>query len=172
MSHERPERSEAADYYWGYIDQAPGDDVLALLAAQRDEIARLGSAVSEERSLHRYAPDKWSIREVLNHLNDGERLFAFRAFWFARGFETPLPSFDQMVAAKAADAERTSWAAHLAEFQALRSATVDFFRGLPDAAWTRTGSASDKRFSVRAIAWIIAGHTAHHLRVLRERYGL
>jgi len=166
----RPGKAEAAEYYWGYIDQAQGDDVVALLAAQQDQVAPLGSGISEQRSLHRYAPDKWSFRQVLGHLNDGERLFGFRAFWFARGFQSELPSFDEKVAAEAALADRIAFSDHLAEFAALRTATVAFFRALPQDAWMRTGTASGKTFSVRAIGWIIAGHTAHHLRILQERY--
>jgi hypothetical protein len=126
--------------------------------------------VSEEQSLHRYAPDKWSIRQVLGHLNDTERLFVFRALWFARGFDTPLPSFDQNVAMRASGADQRSWASHVEEFRAVRSSTLTFFDQLPADAWQRRGIASDNPFTVRALAFIAAGHVAHHIRILRERY--
>src|SRR5438132_1061158 len=107
----RPQTTEAAPYYFNYIDQVTGDDPLGALENQLEEA--LFSAISEEKSLHRYAPDKWSIRQVLNHVTDTERAFTFRALWFARGLESPLPSYDQNVAASGAEADRVSWAAHV-----------------------------------------------------------
>ncbi|HVB08254.1 MAG TPA: DinB family protein [Candidatus Acidoferrales bacterium] len=162
----RPESSEAAPYYFAYIDQVVGDDVLRVLEAQREEPLAFFSTISEEKSLHRCAPDKWSIRQVLNHLNDTERLFAFRALWFARGFEAPLPSFDQNVAASGADADRVGWALHVEEFRRVRLATLSLFRNMPPDAWMRSGVASDNRFTVRALAFLAAGHTKHHVRIL------
>jgi len=166
----RPERSEVAPYYFTYIDQVEGDDVLGALERQLEELPAFFSTISEEKSLHRYAADKWSIRQVLSHINDAERLFAFRALWFARGFETPLPSFDQNVAVAGAEADRIGWAAHVEEFRRVRSATISLFSNMPSSAWTRSGVASDNRFTVRALAFIAAGHLTHHVRILRERY--
>ena len=166
----RPQPTEADPYYFTYIDQAPGEDPLALLQTQLDQLAIAFSAISEAKSLHRYAPGKWSIRQVLNHLSDTERSFAFRAFWFARGFDSPLPSFDQNIAATGAEADRLPWSAHREEFQRVRLATISLFEGLPSAAWSRSGIASEKRFTVRAIAFLTAGHVAHHFRILQERY--
>jgi hypothetical protein len=166
----RPERTEAAEYYFTYIDQVPEGDVREILEGQLPETLALFREVSEERSLFRYAPEKWSVREVVNHVNDTERLFTFRALWFARGFDTPLPSFDQNVAVTGAKADEPSWASHVDEFAAVRAATLTFFRSLPDEAWSRRGIASDNPFTVRALAWIAAGHVIHHARVLRERY--
>ena len=165
-----PARTEAAEYYFRYIDQVPAGDVREILAAQSGETLELLGSISEQRSLYRYAPDKWSIREVVGHLNDTERLFGFRAFWFARGFDTPLPSFDQTVAVAAADSDGRSWESHLEEFRAVRAATLTFFRGLPPAAWDRQGIASGKSFTVRALAYLAAGHLTHHTTILRERY--
>lgn len=128
------------------------------------------SGISNERSLYRYAPEKWSIRQVLNHVNDTERSFAFRALWFARGFEAPLPSYDQNVAASGAEADRVTWAAHVEEFRRVRLSTISLFSNMPTEAWTRSGIASDKPFTVRALAYIIAGHLTHHVKLLRERY--
>ena len=166
----RPTREEAAAYYFTYIDQVRGDDLLAELESQEAEVARLLGGISEERSLHRYQADKWSIRELLGHVNDCERLFAFRALWFARGFDTPLPSFDQAVATAHAGSDGRSWEGHVGEFRALRAATLALLRGLPEEAWERTGVASGYPFTVRALAFVIAGHAAHHVRVLNERY--
>jgi hypothetical protein len=126
--------------------------------------------VSEEKSLHRYAPEKWSIRQVLSHVTDGERVFLFRALWFARGFDTALPSFDENVSAVAAEADRFPWANHVEDFRAARLSTLAFFRNLPPEAWMAKGVASDNTFTVRALAYILAGHVAHHTAVLRERY--
>jgi len=164
----RPETTEAAPYYFTYINQVPGDDPLATLEKQLDET--LLATISEEKSLHRYAPDKWSIRQLLNHVTDTERAFAFRALWFARGFDTPLPSYDQNLAAAGAEADRVSWALHVEEFRRVRLATISLFRNMPAEGWTRSGIASDNRFTVRALAYIIAGHFAHHIAVVRERY--
>jgi hypothetical protein len=166
----RPQPDEAADYYSLYIDRVPGDDVVAALAAQSDEAVAFLSEISEEQSLHRYAPEKWSMRELLGHVNDTERVFMFRVMWFARGFSDPLPSFDQEIGFEAADSDKVSWASHIDEFRAIRSATLAFFRNMPAEAWPRSGVASGNRVTVRALAYITAGHVSHHLAILRERY--
>jgi uncharacterized damage-inducible protein DinB len=166
----RPQPNEAASYYSKYIDRVPGDDIVAVLARQSQETAEFLSSISEEQSLHRYAADKWSMRELMGHVNDTERVFMYRAMWFARGFEDPLPSFDQEVGFKAADSDSVSWQSHLDEFRAIRAATVSFFQNLPEAGWSRSGVASDSPVTVRALAYIVAGHEAHHVAILRERY--
>ena len=167
---ERPDRTEAIEYYFTYIDQVGTGDIRELLANQLGETLALLDGISDERSLHRYAPGKWTIREALSHVNDAERLFTFRALWFARGFESPLPSFDQDIAVAAAGADARSLKGHRDEFDAIRAATLELFRGLPDDAWLRRGIASGNPFTVRALAYITAGHVAHHNRILRERY--
>lgn len=166
----RPQSAEAAPYYFNYINQVTGEDALRAIETQWEEYSPLLLSISEEKSLHRYAPDKWSIRQLLNHVTDTERAFAFRALWFARGFDSPLPSYDQNIAASAAEADRISWAAHVEEFRQVRLSTVSLFRNLPPDAWMRSGIASDNPFTVRALAFIIAGHVTHHLRIVRERY--
>jgi hypothetical protein len=166
----RPQPAEVAPYYFTYIDQVAGDDAGLVMERQLDESLTLFADISEEASLHRYAPDKWSIRQVLNHVTDTERAFAFRALWFARGFDAPLPGYDQNVAAAAAAADSVAWSAHVDEFRHVRLATIGLYRNLPAEAWTRSGIASDKPFTVRALAFIIAGHLAHHAAILRERY--
>jgi hypothetical protein len=127
-------------------------------------------SISDDESLHRYAPDKWTIRQVVNHLNDAERLFVFRAFWFARGFDSPLPSFEPDVAVSMTAADARSWSSHVDEFRAVRAATLPFFETLPAEAWARRGVASGNTFTVRALAYIAAGHVTHHGRILRTHY--
>lgn len=166
----RPAPAEAAPYYSTYIDRVTSDDVLAALESQLDPALRLFATITEQQSLHRYAPDKWSIRQLLSHVSDTERVFLYRALWFARGFDSALPGFDQNIAVPHAAADQFSWASHVADFSAVRAATLSFFRNLPDGAWSRTGIASDNPVSVRALAYIIAGHVAHHIAILEERY--
>ncbi|MGO8731829.1 MAG: DinB family protein [Terriglobia bacterium] len=166
----RPQEGEAAPYYFTYINQVIGDDVLANLANPIEDSQRLFSGITEDKSLYRYAQEKWSIRQVLNHISDTERSLSFRALWFARGFETPLPSYDQNIAASGAEADGVPWAAHVEEFGRVRLSTVSLFRNMPSEAWMRTGIASGVSFTVRALAFIIAGHLTHHIMILRERY--
>ena len=168
----RPEPSEAAPYYFRYIDRVSGDQIIRTLAEQLDETLALCSAITEQQSLHRYADDKWSIRQVLSHLTDTERVFALRAFWFARGFATALPSYDQEIAARGAEADSIAWSAHIEEFRRVRLASISLFENIPPDAWSRTGIASDNSFTVRSLAYLIAGHVIHHVGVLRERYRL
>lgn len=166
----RPDQSEAAAYYFTYIDQVAGADVDAVLRSQLEDLRVLFSQISEEKSRHRYAPDKWSIRQVLNHITDTERAFAFRALWFARGFEAPLPGYDQEIAARGAGANEFPWAAHIEEFRCVRLATISLFANMPPEARMRSGIASGNPFTVRALAYIIAGHSTHHVNIVRERY--
>lgn len=170
MNIGRPEANEAAEYYWGYINQAVGDDPIAVLEAQVAEMRELAAKFSEDSSLRRYAEGKWSARESLSHVTDTERMFTFRALWFARGFTEPMPAFDQDTAVLGAEANRLAWATHVDEFFQVRAATIPLFRNMPADAWGKIGVASGKPVSVRGLAFITAGHTAHHLRIFRERY--
>ena len=165
-----PERTEAPEYFFKYIDRVPAGDICTLLADQRDDTYQLLRGVSAEQSSARYEPGKWSIRELLGHVNDAERLFVARAWWFARGFDSALPSFDQNVAAAHAGADERDWSSHVEEFMAIRADTVCFFRGLPANAWLRGGTASGNYVTVRALAFITAGHVIHHTGILREKY--
>jgi hypothetical protein len=166
----RPDRTQSAEYYFTYIDKVPGTDPLAVLDAQLADAVALYESIDEKRSMHRYAEGKWTLREVLSHINDTERLFVFRAFWFARGLEAPLPSFDQDVAMKGAGAGARTWRSHIDEFRSIRASTLSLFRSLPADAWSRKGTASGNPFSVGALAYITAGHVAHHNQLMRERY--
>jgi hypothetical protein len=165
-----PERSEAAPYYFTYIDRITTPDVIGELETQLEDFPKFLGGISEEKSLYRYAPDKWSIRQMLGHINDGERVFASRAFWFARALDTPLPSFDQNIAVTAAHSDHHFWASHIEEFKAVRLATISLFRHLPAEAWMRKGIASGNPFTVRALAYVIAGHVVHHRLILETRY--
>lgn len=165
------DRSEAAEYYYTYIDRVPkGEDIRSVLEAQLAPTVAMLSGISDSRSLHRYAPDKWSIRQVVGHINDCERMFVFRALWFARGLAGELPSFDQDVAMAAVQFETRALSDLVAEFRTIRESSLHFFRNLPDEAWQRRGIASGNPFTVRALAHIAAGHVEHHMRILRERY--
>ncbi len=166
----RPQVTEAAPHYFTYISQVKGDDPVSTIESQLDEAIAAFRGITEEKSLYRYAPEKWSIRQVLNHVTDTERAFAFRALWFARGFDSPLPGYDQNIAAAGAEADRISWADHVEEFRGVRLSTISFFKNMPAEAWGRTGIASDNPFTVRALAFIIPGHVTHHVSLLRQRY--
>ncbi len=166
----KPAAHETVPYYATYIDKVPAGDIRETLESQRDETLAFLNGIGEEKSRHRYAPGKWSLREVLGHVNDTERVFAFRALWFARRFESPLPDFDQEIALAASSAHEIPWPRHLEEFAAVRSASTHLFRNLPETAWTRTGIAGGNPFTVRSLAWIVAGHVNHHIGIVKQRY--
>jgi len=166
----RPTPDEADSYYFTYIQKVVGEDPLRTIENQLDQYSPWLRRISEEKSLHRYAPDKWSIKQVLNHISDTERAFAFRALWFARGFEEPLPSFDQGIAAAGAKADGIAWSAHVEEFTRVRVSTISLYRNLPKDAWMRRGIASGYPFTVRSLAFIIPGHLEHHCKILKEQY--
>lgn len=166
----RPRRDEAAQHYFTYIERISDDDIVSALTGQLKEVPTFLSGISEQKSLHRYAPEKWSIRQVLNHVSDTERAFAFRALWFGRGFNDPLPSFDQNIAVGGARADDYSWATQVADFKKVREATISLYANLPTEAWSRGGIASGKFVTVNALAYAIAGHLSHHIAILHERY--
>ena len=166
----RPQPNEAASYYSRYIDLIQTDEIIPTLKSQLEETKAFLAGISEEQSLQSYAPDKWTLRQVVNHMNDTERVFIHRAFWFARGFGDALPSFDQDICVAASSANDMSWDGLKDEFNHVRLATISFFENLSPEAWSRTGIASDNSVSVNALAYIIAGHLAHHRNVIEERY--
>ncbi len=168
----RPAAEEHVPYFSRYIDRVPGPDPLAALASQVEETTRLLLAAGEARGGYRYAPDKWTVREVVGHVTDAERVFAYRALRFGRGDTTPLPGFDENVYVPRGNFERRTLADVVAEFRLVRAATLALFRGFDDEAWGRRGVASENPVSVRALAWIAAGHELHHVAVPRERYSL
>jgi len=170
MMIQRPTESEAAPYQLSYISKVTGDDPHAILESQFSAALSLFAGITEEASLHRYQPDKWSIREVLNHITDTERIFTSRMLWFARGLPSPLPGFDQDIAAAGAHADSIPWAAHVEEFRNVRLATISLYRNIPPEGWTRSGTASNIFITVPAMAYLIPGHAGHHLAILREKY--
>ena len=166
----RPAPDEFAPYYGRYIDRVPDGDIVATLGDQIEETLAVLHDIPDERAGFRYAPDKWSIREVIGHLSDAERIFAYRALRIARGDETPLPGFDENAFVSRARLDDRSFAGLIAEFAAVRAASIALFDSLFPEEWARRGIASEKGVSVRALAWIAAGHEIHHLGILRERY--
>ena len=170
QAHARPAPGEYAPNYEKYVSAVPGDDILGALESQRLQTAQLLAARSERDGNFRYAPDKWTVKEIIGHLADAERIFTYRALRIARGDETPLPGFEQDDYVRTGGfADRTL--ADLAnEFSTIRAASVVLFRSLTDAAWLRRGTASNNPITVRALAYIVAGHELHHRRILEERY--
>ncbi len=167
---ERPGADEHAPYFSTYTAAAPGGDLVAALERQATDVATLIKGVPEARGGHRYAEGKWSIREVIGHITDSERVFAYRLMRFARGDATALSSFDENLFAKGSDADARTLADLGEDFAAVRRATVTLVRPMQDEQMMRRGAASGKETSARALAWIIAGHAQHHMKVLRERY--
>ena len=167
----RPEADEYAPYYGRYIERVPaGDIVRTLEECARETAALLGSGIARGRADHRYAEGKWTVKEVVGHVTDAERIFAYRMLRFARADETPLASFDENAYTPAGEFDARSLEDLVEEFLAVRNATLELIRGLPEKAWTRRGEASGFVMSVRALAFVIAGHELHHRAVLEQRY--
>lgn len=167
---ERPPASEYAPYQSGYVAAVPDGDIFEILARQGTDFPRLLQSVGEARGNHRYAPDKWTIKEMIGHVNDTERVFAYRALRFARGDETPLASFEQDLYVPNGNFNARTLSSLADEFAHLRAGTLDLYSYLDANALARRGTASGFVVSVRAMAFVIAGHVAHHERVLREKY--
>ncbi|HEY7614856.1 MAG TPA: DinB family protein [Gemmatimonadales bacterium] len=168
----RPAADESAPFYHGYIEKVSGEQIGEYLAAQLGEVERLLAPVDDAAARFRYAPDKWSVKEVLGHLCDVERIFAYRLLRIARADTTPLPGFDENGYVPAAQFDARPLAELVREFQAIRASTITLVEGLPSVAWERRGQASGKSISTRALAYIMVGHVTHHLGVLRDRYRL
>jgi hypothetical protein len=165
-----PEATEYAPYYGKYVRLVPEGDILTTMAEQMDSTARELRAIDEERAAHRYASDKWSIKELVGHIIDTERIFAYRALRFARGDQTELPGFEQDDYIRHASFDACSFDELVREFELVRGANLLMLKHLDEAAWQRRGIASNAEVSVRALAFIIAGHELHHLKILRTRY--
>jgi len=157
-------------YFGTYIDKVPDGDVIAVLESGISTTRKLLGSVSEERAGYRYAEGKWSLKEVLGHMSDTERIFTYRLLTFARGDAGPLPGYDENSFTPAQESDRVPFAWLLDEFVTVRAATLALLKVIPPAAWERRGIASNNPLSARAAAWIIAGHEIHHRRVLEERY--
>jgi hypothetical protein len=166
----RPLSNEYDPYYEHYVSLVPEDEISSVLAAQPDELEALIGSVPESKGTFAYADGKWTIKELLGHLIDGERIFAYRTLRISRGDQTPIEGFEQDGYIENAHSNERSFADLLTEFSLLRQANMCLFNDLKGDAWTRTGTANDCQISVRALAWIMAGHIRHHIDILRSRY--
>ena len=168
----RPMQAEYDPYYHRYISLVPEEDVLIALDQQLSETLILLRGLSEQHGTFRYEPDKWSVKEVLGHLIDAERIMSYRALCIARGERVPLPGFEQDDYVRGGNFDKRGVATLAREFEQVRRATISLFRNLEPEAWERRGKANNVEISVRALAYIIAGHELHHKAVLKDRYGL
>ena len=166
----RPEKTEYAEYYETYVSLVPETDIISALQNQLAEIENLFAEISEEKGAYAYAEGKWSIKELVGHLIDGERIFSYRAFRFSRADKTALASFEQDNYIKHGNFNNRTLADLIEEFSLLRKANLYLFKNLPAEAWVRTGVASDAEVSVRALVYIMVGHVRHHAKVLKEKY--
>jgi hypothetical protein len=167
----RPDPSEFAPFYAGYVARLPdGADPVQLLSAQVESVPAVLRGVPRERERFRYAPDKWTIKDVVGHISDAERIFAYRLLRIARHDTTPLPGFEEKDYVRAGGFDARALADLTADWVAARRATISLVQGLGADVWDRRGTASNHPVSARALLYIIVGHVAHHLAVLRERY--
>ena len=166
----RPAASEHLPYYARYIQLVSGNDALSSLKSQLRETLAFLSCLANEDTVYRYAPDKWSVREVLGHVIDTERIMAYRALRIARGDQTPLPGFEQDDYVRGASYDRIRWSSLVEEFELLRRSNLAMFSGFTEEAWARTGTASGATVTARALAWIVAGHELHHRNVIEQKY--
>ena len=166
----RPSSTEYSPYHADYVASVPEGDVIAMLKKQNGDTLRLLGRIGEKKSRHRYAPGKWTIREVVGHLIDAERVFAYRVLTFARGDKTPLPGFDEVAWGNASNADSRTLKSLLDEFAAVRATTLAMIKGFTPEQIGRTGTASGHSVSVRGLVYVIAGHERHHVRILKERY--
>lgn len=167
-----PAEGEYAPFYAGYVALASQGDLLTRLEAQVQEVSELLRGLSEEEALARYAPGKWSVKEVAGHLADTERIMSYRALRIARGDTTPLPGFDENTFVATAGFDARPLASLVEEWETVRRASLFLLRGFDGEAAARAGTASGAPITARALAYIIAGHVAHHLEILRTRYSL
>jgi hypothetical protein len=168
----RPAADEFLPYYARYIDLVPEGNLVDLLAEQQPDTLRMLRRIDDERGLYAYAPGKWTIKEVIGHLSDAERVFSYRALRFARGDAQPVAGFDENAYVPAGRFNDRPIKDLIDEFQAIRAATIHVFRYLSEDELARRGIANGNPISVRALGYVIAGHERHHAKLLRERYGL
>lgn len=167
-----PNENEYASFYAGYINQVEGQNVMSVLEEQLDSLPQKLAALSHEQWMHRYAEGKWSVKELVGHLADAERVFAYRAWRFGRGDTTVLPGFDQDIYITGANYNSYSVELLIEDWQSVRMSTLSLRKGLSDEMALLSGVASGHSMSVRALFTVTAGHTIHHIKVLNERYDL
>jgi len=167
-----PQRGECADYYFTYIDRVTDGDVLALLREQLAQTPAFIRGLSDDAGNHRYAPGKWSVKDVIGHVIDTERVFSHRAFCFARQEPAHLPSFEQDPYVEVAAYGRRQPASIADEYESVRRATLSLFDTFSEDQWESVGVASEREFAVRTIPFILAGHEIHHRGVLKDKYGV
>lgn len=166
----RPENTEYSEWYAGYVGSVAETDIVSVLEKQTEDVKNFFSEITEEKGLYRYAEGKWTIKEVLSHLIDGERVFAYRAFRISRKDETPLAGFDQDPYIENSNSNERTIPDLVEELVLLRQANMFIFRNLKETDWDIFGTASDNKITVRALAYILAGHIRHHLKILQKRY--
>lgn len=167
---EAPAAHEYDPYYSSYIDRVEGRQLSLILRQLRARTLEMLAGLTDEQAGYRYAPEKWSIKQVLGHLIDTERVFVYRAMSIARGESQSLPGFDQDEYVVTGGFDQRSLESLVAEYETVRNASIAFFESLDEASWLMMGTANDVAVSVRAIGYIVPGHEIHHLSVLEERY--
>ncbi|MBL0152738.1 MAG: DinB family protein [Chitinophagaceae bacterium] len=166
----RPDLSRVPEWYHGYIKAAEGEDLTAMLHNQQQTVTAFLASIPEDMRDYRYAPGKWTIRDLVQHINDGERVFAYRSLSFARFDPAPLPGFDENDWADNSGASTRNWDDLVAEFKSLRESSVLLFKSFSEAQLEASGTASDKSNYVRAFGFIMVGHLEHHVKIIKERY--
>jgi DinB superfamily len=169
-AYSRPDKSEYPVYCEGYVSRVPAGDIVEILGSQLEDSLALFRSIPEARGGYRYAEGKWSVKEVIGHIIDSERIFAYRALRFSRGDGTPLAGFEQDDYVRGGAFDKRSLKDLIDEFEHVRRATISLFSSLDGEAWSRRGSANKNEMSVRALAFVLAGHERHHVEILRTRY--
>lgn len=167
---QRPEKNEYNEYYDRYVSLVDETEMPSTFEAQLKDMSELFNSISEEKSIFAYAEGKWTIKETVGHLIDGERMFGYRALRISRGDETPIEGFEQDGYVENAPFNNYRFSDLVEEFELVRKSSILFFRHLKETDWTRIGTASGSPVSVRALAFIMVGHVSHHAKILRERY--
>lgn len=171
MSYEvRPAAADFPSFYHRYMEEAEGADMLEAMRIAAEKMRQVLARIGPDMENHRYAPGKWSIKEVVQHVIDAERIFGYRALRFSRGDATGLPGFEENDYAPASQAERRTLKDLLREYDAVRSSSILLFESLPPETLDLSGTANGRSITVRALGWVIAGHSNHHVTVLSERY--
>lgn len=172
MNLERPQADEHSPYFSKYIDRVPDGDIVQMLEAEFERDFAALEQINDQQAHSRYAPEKWSVLEVIGHMSDVERVFSYRTLRFARGDETPLSEFDENAWMQVANFDSRSLTSLLEEWRSVRAASLSLYRHLEPNGWLRRGPAAGATTSVRALAYKTLGHELHHRELLRNRYNL